>query len=87
MNDVDQGGGTAFTSLGISVKPVKGSAVLWFNFYADGREDFMTYHGGCPVMFGAKWAANKWIRYGSQFLNLKCGLKPKDRVRFAVNKG
>lgn len=26
--------------------------------------DFMSYHGGCNVIEGTKWAANNWINAG-----------------------
>eukprot|EP01116_Phalansterium_solitarium_P021799 TRINITY_DN6940_c0_g1_i1.p1 TRINITY_DN6940_c0_g1~~TRINITY_DN6940_c0_g1_i1.p1 ORF type:complete len:408 (-),score=139.30 TRINITY_DN6940_c0_g1_i1:226-1362(-) len=51
---------------GVIIKPTRGSAVLWYNLLADGHMegalDDMTLHGGCNVIRGEKWGANKWIR-------------------------
>lgn len=49
------------------VKPVKGSALLWYNNVLDeesgkmGEVDMLTLHGGCDVIEGEKWIANLWI--------------------------
>jgi prolyl 4-hydroxylase len=29
-------------------------------------------HGGCPVVLGSKWVANKWIREAAQIFHNKC---------------
>ncbi|CAG7838343.1 unnamed protein product [Allacma fusca] len=84
LSDVELGGATVFTSLGINAEPIKGSLLLWYNFFTDGSSDFDTFHGGCPVILGAKWAANKWVKYGTQ-LQHKCSLKRQERFQFAVN--
>lgn len=62
FSDVEQGGHTVFIPDEITVKPIKGSAVLWFNMLTTGEHDPSTMHAGCPVMTGNKWIANKWIR-------------------------
>lgn len=49
------------------VKPVKGSALFWYNNVLDedtgkmGEMDKLSLHGGCDVIDGEKWAANLWI--------------------------
>ena len=49
------------------VKPVKGSALFWYNNVLDeesgkmGEVDMLTLHGGCDVIEGEKWIANLWI--------------------------
>jgi hypothetical protein len=53
-------------SRGVRVKPKKGSAVLWYNVLAAGNGhecllDSMSLHGGCDVLKGEKYGANKWI--------------------------
>lgn len=51
-------------------KPKRGTALLWYNHFVDnetgwlGPMDFMSYHGGCNVIEGTKWAANNWINAG-----------------------
>lgn len=61
--DVEAGGGTDFPSLGVTVTPKKGRAVLWPSVYSaepmnkDGRFD----HEAMPVEAGLKFGANSWI--------------------------
>ena len=49
------------------VKPVEGTALLWYNHALDektgkmGDVDKLTLHGGCDVLEGEKWIANLWI--------------------------
>lgn len=50
----------------LRVKPVKGTAVFWYNYLSDGRgwvgeQDEYSLHGGCVVTQGTKWVANNWI--------------------------
>jgi prolyl 4-hydroxylase len=61
LSDVADGGSTAFPKLNVAIQPVKGDAVFWYNLHLDGSGDPMTLHGGCPVLAGSKWVANKWI--------------------------
>ncbi|EDQ91028.1 uncharacterized protein MONBRDRAFT_23906 [Monosiga brevicollis MX1] len=61
LNQVEQGGYTAFPRLGAAVEPGHGDAVFWYNLLPDGESDNNTLHGACPVLQGSKWVANKWI--------------------------
>ncbi|XP_070562964.1 transmembrane prolyl 4-hydroxylase-like isoform X1 [Ptychodera flava] len=51
----------------LMVKPEKGKALVWYNHFIDektgwiGKVDNYTWHGGCPVVKGTKWIANRWI--------------------------
>lgn len=50
----------------LRVKPTKGTAVFWYNYLSDGEgwvgeQDEYALHGGCVVIHGTKWVANKWI--------------------------
>jgi prolyl 4-hydroxylase len=47
---------------GISVKPTKGDAVLFWSMGLDGQSDPRSIHGGCEVLSGEKWSATKWMR-------------------------
>ncbi|KAK3034160.1 hypothetical protein RJ639_034656 [Escallonia herrerae] len=47
---------------GLSVKPVKGDAVLFWSMGLDGQSDSSSIHGGCEVLAGEKWSATKWMR-------------------------
>eukprot|EP01036_Dinobryon_divergens_P028413 gene28414-37350_t len=63
LSDVEEGGETAFPSLGIAVKPKKGKALLWPSTLSDFPEDqdARTFHEARPVIKGLKYAANSWI--------------------------
>ncbi|ODM96542.1 Prolyl 4-hydroxylase subunit alpha-2 [Orchesella cincta] len=76
LSDVPAGGYTAFPDLGIAVRPEKGSAILWFPLRLNGKADHRALHGGCPVMFGTKLVANKWILHNENFLKYQCSLNP-----------
>ncbi|KAJ9178438.1 hypothetical protein P3X46_010319 [Hevea brasiliensis] len=47
---------------GLSVKPIKGDAVLFWSMGLDGQSDPNSLHGGCEVLSGEKWSATKWMR-------------------------
>ncbi|KAK4566916.1 hypothetical protein RGQ29_002960 [Quercus rubra] len=47
---------------GMSVKPNKGDAVLFWSMGLDGQSDINSIHGGCEVLSGEKWSATKWMR-------------------------
>jgi prolyl 4-hydroxylase len=69
---VVKGGFTAFPRLGIAIPPSKGAAVFWYNLKRSGRSDMAMLHGGCPVLLGSKWVANKWVREAANILHRKC---------------
>lgn len=57
LNDVEEGGGTKFTNLGITVQPKKGAALLWPSVQ-DQRphdKDERTMHAALPVKKGVKY--------------------------------
>lgn len=64
LHDTEEGGETIFPKAKVSVKPIKGNAVLFYNCLPSGKEDNLTLHGGSPVVKGEKWIATKWIRAG-----------------------
>ncbi|NP_001070123.2 uncharacterized protein LOC557059 precursor [Danio rerio] len=74
MSDVEVGGATVFTNVGVAVKPEKGSAVFWYNLHKNGELDLKTKHAGCPVLVGNKWVANKWIHEFGQEFRRPCSL-------------
>ncbi|KNA21793.1 hypothetical protein SOVF_040140 [Spinacia oleracea] len=47
---------------GLSVKPNRGDALLFWSMKPDASLDPLSLHGGCPVIKGDKWSATKWIR-------------------------
>lgn len=61
FSDVEEGGHTAFPKLNISVKPRKGSAILWpsvLDEFPNSQLDQRTFHVAEPVIKGTKFAAN-----------------------------
>lgn len=58
LNTPDQGGGTAFPSIGLTVTARRGSAV----YFAYDSGDQSSLHAGLPVIAGEKWIATKWLR-------------------------
>ena len=46
---------------GFSVKPKKGSAVLFFSFHINRTSDALAGHASCPTLRGTKFTATKWI--------------------------
>ncbi|KAL1467628.1 hypothetical protein MTO96_042034, partial [Rhipicephalus appendiculatus] len=49
-----------------------GNAAFWWNLNSDGEGEQLTKHGGCPVLYGSKWIANKWFRSNSNLFRLPC---------------
>lgn len=62
LADTTEGGETVFPEANLKIRPVKGTAVLFYNCTPDGKEDPLSLHGGTPVIQGNKWIATKWIR-------------------------
>ena len=62
LNDVEQGGATLFTEIGIEIEPKPGVLLLWNNALPDGRPNESTMHAGMPVLEGAKYVITKWYR-------------------------
>ena len=46
---------------GLSVKAVKGNAILFFSLHHNGTVDEASVHGACPVTKGVKYSAPKWM--------------------------
>ena len=62
LSNVEEGGGTNFPQLNITVTPKLGRAVLWPSVYSNDLtvSDLRTTHEALPVIKGAKHAANLW---------------------------
>jgi len=58
LNTPDEGGGTAFPNVGLTVTAIAGSAV----YFAYEGGDTSSLHAGLPVIRGEKWIATKWLR-------------------------
>ncbi|XP_065202611.1 prolyl 4-hydroxylase subunit alpha-2-like [Planococcus citri] len=66
FNEVIFGGETVFTNIRVSVKPVKGSAIIWYNIHPDGSQNNKLDHSACPVVIGEKWGFTQWFRSNDQ---------------------
>ena len=76
LTDVELGGNTIFPHIGLSIKPVRGTALFWFNINSKMKlQRPESNHMGCPVLRGNKWIANKWIKLNAQFRHYKCNKK------------
>jgi len=75
-SDVEQGGATVFTNLGLSLKPKKGTVAFWYNLLANGEGDDRTRHAACPVLTGTKWVSNFWIHERGQEFARPCDTDP-----------
>lgn len=62
LNDVEEGGATAFTNIDIAVPPQRGTLLIWNNNKADGTPNEDTMHAGTPVIQGTKYIITKWYR-------------------------
>lgn len=62
LSDVEEGGGTRFTKLGLTVKPKLGRGILWPSVQDETLRisDPRTEHEALPVERGIKYAANLW---------------------------
>ncbi|XP_014519870.1 probable prolyl 4-hydroxylase 10 [Vigna radiata var. radiata] len=47
---------------GLSIKPKRGDALLFWSMKPDATLDPSSLHGGCPVIKGNKWSSTKWMR-------------------------
>eukprot|EP00549_Striatella_unipunctata_P007896 CAMPEP_0118724462 /NCGR_PEP_ID=MMETSP0800-20121206/32590_1 /TAXON_ID=210618 ORGANISM="Striatella unipunctata, Strain CCMP2910" /NCGR_SAMPLE_ID=MMETSP0800 /ASSEMBLY_ACC=CAM_ASM_000638 /LENGTH=470 /DNA_ID=CAMNT_0006633037 /DNA_START=34 /DNA_END=1446 /DNA_ORIENTATION=- len=63
LNDVEEGGGTRFPQLDITVQPKRGQVLLWPSVYDHdpNLKDPTTEHEALPVKKGVKYAANAWL--------------------------
>ncbi|HSM53745.1 MAG TPA: 2OG-Fe(II) oxygenase [Erythrobacter sp.] len=62
LNDVDEGGETHFTNVGIKIQPRPGVLMVWNNALPDGTPNEDTIHAGTPVVKGIKYVITKWYR-------------------------
>eukprot|EP00053_Salpingoeca_punica_P009642 m.86709 g.86709 ORF g.86709 m.86709 type:complete len:547 (+) comp15104_c0_seq2:109-1749(+) len=80
LSPVSAGGATAFPRLGVRVPPSAGDAAFWHNIdLRDNSGNSNTLHGGCPVLAGSKWVANKWFPEGG---NTQCPIFKQHSERY-----
>jgi len=61
LNDVSDGGCTHFKRLDLSVRPDKGTALVFFPGFMNGELDTDALHSGMPAV-DTKWVSQVWIR-------------------------
>jgi prolyl 4-hydroxylase len=63
LSDVEQGGGTNFPSLDLTVEPKRGRVLLWPSVLDEDPHEYddRTYHQALPVIEGLKYGANAWF--------------------------
>ena len=62
LNEVEEGGETHFTEVGVKIEPKPGVLLVWNNANPDGTPNEDTMHAGTPVVKGAKYVFTKWYR-------------------------
>lgn len=62
LNEVEEGGETHFTEVGIKIEPKPGVLLVWNNATPDGTPNEGTMHAGTPVVKGSKYVITKWYR-------------------------
>lgn len=62
LNDVEEGGQTEFTNLGIAIPPQRGVLLAWNNATVEGVPNSYTKHAATPVIRGVKHVVTKWFR-------------------------
>lgn len=67
LNDVNEGGETAFNNVGIKVRPKKGTAIFWRNLdNTKTQRHPCSLHQALPPK-GEKWALTVWSRVKEQY--------------------
>lgn len=61
---------------GAKISPANATAVLFYSLRADGEIDEFSWHCGCKVEAGTKWAANSWMELAAPHR----GRKPKKEL-------
>jgi prolyl 4-hydroxylase len=62
LNEVEEGGNTEFSQLGIAFPPQQGTLLLWNNALPGGAPNPHVIHAGTPVVRGTKYIITKWFR-------------------------
>jgi len=62
LNDVEEGGETAFVNVDKEFKPKQGMAVMWNSLKPDGSTNSNSMHFAKPIIKGYKAVITKWFR-------------------------
>ena len=66
LNDVEEGGETAFVNIDKEFQPKQGTAVIWNSLNPDGSTNADSMHFAKPIIKGYKAVITKWFRSNSQ---------------------
>ncbi len=66
LNDVHQGGATAFPNINLQIQPIQGMALVFFPATVHGILDRQALHAALPAL-DTKYVSQIWIRQGSYF--------------------
>lgn len=62
LSEVEEGGQTEFTKLGLSIPPQPGVLLVWNNATPEGSVNWDTMHAAKTVVRGCKYVITKWYR-------------------------
>lgn len=65
LNDVPEGGGTLFDLIDLRIKPVKGTALLFFPGFVTGMPDQRMPHTAEDAVY-EKWVSQLWVVEGTK---------------------
>ncbi|KAH8267881.1 hypothetical protein KR026_009918 [Drosophila bipectinata] len=72
LSDLDQGGAINFINKDLTVRPKKGSALVWRNLNNSLNFDVRLFHFSCPVIVGSKWTLVKRLHEVPQIFSRPC---------------
>ena len=73
LNAVDEGGGTDFPALDLTIAPEPGMLVLWDNMTRKGHPNRAVVHAALPVASGRKYVVTQWYRQGEWSFSQRVG--------------
>lgn len=74
LSDVEAGGRTIFPHQNVSIDPRAGNLLYWTIVSNKFEMTYRMIHMGCPVVYGNKWIANKWVNWREQMNRFPCHL-------------
>lgn len=84
LNDVEEGGETAFVNVNKEFKPQQGMAVIWSSLNPDGSTNADSMHFAKPIIKGYKAVITKWFRSYSN-LPTSVPMLTKEQNEFVPN--
>jgi prolyl 4-hydroxylase len=87
LNDVEEGGGTNFPGLNLTVESKRGRALIWPSVLDENphKIDHRTNHQALPVIKGLKYGANAWLHQRDLETSTALGCS-HERINLAVRR-